>query len=158
MADLLSRTALAGATPQLLRGRQIALLIEGGDDAASESFTRATGDLGARVARISLIELDTGARDSLVKALGIMGQLYDAIACIGLPAERVAWLERKAGIPVCGDLEPSGIAAAGLVGDEGRSYLLQAMLVHRLETSEVGSAPWPPPPGASRGSQGDAPA
>jgi hypothetical protein len=147
---------MAGAPPQLLRGRQIALLSEGEDDKASESFTRTTGDLGARVARISLTELDTGERDSLAKALGIMGQLYDAIACIGLRAERVAWLERRAGIPACGDLEPSGVVAAGLVGDEGRRYLLQAMLVNRLERSEVGWASLTQP-GASRGPQGNRP-
>ncbi|MBL0726421.1 hypothetical protein [Piscinibacter sp. HJYY11] len=123
-AESLRLAAEAGRPQQPLRGKNIAVMSESGDEQAVQGITAAASALGARVSHIRPgVPKDTAP---------LLGRLYDAIECEGLPDEMVRELERGAGRPVfCG----LGVAAADLVAHGRRAstpvnhhYALQALL------------------------------
>lgn len=132
----LEKAAHTGRTPHLLRGKNLALLSEGREGADAMLFHHAAGGLGAQVADIrqSTAGLDTPAR---VRATArILGRLYDAVECHGLPAPLVEQLNCDAGVPVYDGLAakvPCALTLGHLlghpVGPEFRLYMLQALLV-----------------------------
>ncbi|MBC7994667.1 MAG: hypothetical protein H7Z15_15665 [Rhizobacter sp.] len=90
-----------------LRGKNIAVMCESPGDPALASFTAAATALGAQVAHIrpssSRITQANAAHETAV----VLGRLYDAIECEGMPLNLVQEVERAAGRPVF-----NGLAAA----------------------------------------------
>lgn len=133
------QAAHAGRTPRLLHGRNLALLSAPHADAEASLFHHAATELGAQVAHLRHGDpgLDT---PSLVRDTGrILGRLYDAVDCHGLPATLVEQLHRHAGVPVYDRLAtkvPCTNTLASLVGravgPDFRRHALQALLVATL--------------------------
>jgi len=90
-----------------LRGKNIAVMCESPSDPALASFTAAATALGAQVAHIRPSSSRiTQPHESHETAL-VLGRLYDAIECEGMPLSLVQEVERTAGRPVF-----NGLAAA----------------------------------------------
>lgn len=99
-ASSLKAAAAAGRPQQPLRGKNIAVMSEADDGPALQGFTAAASALGARVAHIRPSSSRiTQPRESQETAQ-LLGRLYDAIECEGLPGPVVRDLERGAGRPV----------------------------------------------------------
>ncbi|UZG42666.1 hypothetical protein [Caldimonas thermodepolymerans] len=134
-AQALYQAADAGAPQRPLRGKNIALLSESYDADDTRDLIRAATEAGAQVARIRPSE--AGLHD--LTTARMLGRLYDAILCEGMPAELVCTLRRETGVPVHADLcdllpdlQAEADAEPGLPGCAGRTYLLQALLVDTL--------------------------
>jgi ornithine carbamoyltransferase len=138
-AQTLRRAALTGATQPLLRGKNFALLSET-DDAGAALFRRAAVELGAHVAQIrpSLSELSTPT--DVEHTARMLGRLYDALECQGMPAALVQQVGAGAGVPVYDGIalpgHPTARLAEQLDGegtpDDKRRYVLQAVLMGTL--------------------------
>lgn len=137
---LLLQAAQNGAPQPLLRGRRLALLCPLPADASALLFCRAAQALGADVA---LIGPDLGRADNaqaLQSAARLIGRLYDAMECQGLPAELVQRIGQAAGIPVFDGLaspqHASAAWAALIEGEAGpeakRCAAVQAVLLAQL--------------------------
>ena len=149
LALRLRQLARAGALPRLLRGKNIGLLCDAASPQDPAPLLRAAGELGAQVATVrwrpSSAPVDTGASNGHtpheVQHTGrMLGRLYDAVVCQGMPPALVRQLAQAAGVPVYDDIaaeaHPSARMAQAL-GDEAapgdnRRFVLQAMLVDGL--------------------------
>ena len=91
--------AARSATPcRALRGMNIARL--GLADTGAAAFDRAATELGAQVTPIRPSDSHLGEAGEARRTAGMLGRLYDAIDCSGLPDEQLLTLEREAGVPV----------------------------------------------------------
>ena len=95
----------AGATPAAvaqppLQGKKLGLVCAVADDDAARLFTRAANALGAQVAllRPHLSALSTSAE--VQRTARVLGRLYDALDCIGMPHDLVLRIGADAGVPV----------------------------------------------------------
>ena len=132
--------AAADALRQALRGKNLALLCSPSHDHDAVLFTRAAVSLGAQVAplRPSLSARSTPAQ--VQRMARVLGQLYDAVACLGVATELVRRIQADAGVPVFEDLGTSAHATHGLAGllghgpssDESRCAVIQAVLLKAL--------------------------
>lgn len=96
-AAQLERAAAAGAAlPQPLRGKRLALLTDDHASAAARAFMQAATELGAHVSPVRA----SGSEAAPGRMAALLGRLYDAIECQGLPAADVRRLGREAGVPV----------------------------------------------------------
>lgn len=139
-ARAMRQTAADGKHAALLRGKNLGLLCEVDADADAALLRRAALDLGAHVAQIrpSLTELSTP--DEVRHTARLLGRLYDALACQGLPLGLVQQLSVDAGVPVLDGVASIGHSTAQLAGllgddvspDDARRYVLQAMLLRVL--------------------------
>ena len=106
-ASSLKKATQEGHPQRPLRGKNIAVMCESPSDPALASFTAAAAALGAQVAHIrpssSRITQSAASHDTAV----VLGRLYDAIECEGMPLSLVQEVERTAGRPVF-----NGLAAA----------------------------------------------
>ncbi len=106
-ASALKTAAQAGHPQRPLRGKNIAVMCESPTDPALKDFTAAANALGAQVAHIrpssSRITQPSESHETAV----VLGRLYDAIECEGMPLSLVQEVERTAGRPVF-----NGLAAA----------------------------------------------
>jgi ornithine carbamoyltransferase len=134
-AGELAKASQAGLAATLLRGKNIGLLSTG-DDAVGDGnlLLHAAKGLGAQVAKLpsslgegsSLQEVDHTAR--------ILGRLYDAVVCQGLPAVLVRRIRQGAGVPVLDgtvswDLAESLLAPVEPApGQDARRFAIQAAL------------------------------
>lgn len=100
IAQSLKAAAQAGRPQQPLRGKNIAVMSESADGQALQGFTSAATELGARVAHI----LPSRSRETAQ----LLGRLYDAIECEGLPGDALRDLDRGAGRPVFNGLGEAG--------------------------------------------------
>ena len=136
----LKRAALAGSTQPLLRGKNIGLLCEAQDSDDADLFRRAATELGAHVARIRPSVSGLLASKDVQHTARMLGRLYDAIECQGLPAELVQQVRSFAGVPVFDALAGAGHPSAALIsmldggtgGADNRRYVLQALLVSTI--------------------------
>ena len=124
----------------LLRGKNLALLHgrDGLATGAPGAFDAAATELGARVSHLELTHAD------VPHTARLLGRLYDAIDCEGLPPELTRELERHAGVPVFSGLaEPGapGVEVARIMSGpdagpdevaENRHCVLQAVLLRTL--------------------------
>lgn len=133
--------ARGDALPQLLRGRQLALMSSDAQGPAATLFVQAASELGANVS-IVRPELDRHSSDADVAATArLLGRLYDAVECQGLADALVARLAQAAAIPVfaglAGPAHPSVALVAQMPGEasveDKRRLLIQAALAHSLE-------------------------
>ncbi len=140
-ARTLQQAAQSGQTPLLLKGKKLALLCMS-DCVAPENalFLHAASELGAHVAQIHprLTDLSTPADLRLTAQL--LGRLYDAVQCDGVPPRLVRRIADEAGVPVYDSIasphHPCAELAERLDGDgspaEKRRFVLQAMLVDSI--------------------------
>lgn len=123
----------------LLRGKYIAML-GGGPDAEVELFQGAAAELGARVTRVATGLSGDSADKEVSDVAGMLGRLYDAVDCNGLPAGVAQRLAGAAKVPVFERLaSPAHPTArlAELLGPEAapgenRRFVLQAALIGAL--------------------------
>jgi ornithine carbamoyltransferase len=93
----------AGVRPLLLKGKNVGLLCDDPSQAEALEVYRAATELGARVALIRPRFFEADAPDATASMAGLLGRLYDAIACVALPPCRVAQLRDAVGVPVLDD-------------------------------------------------------
>lgn len=131
-----ARRLRAGEADRTLRHRNIALLCD--DPLAPDAllFCDAASGLGAQVAHVRA-ELDERSNaDEIRRMATMLGRLYDAVECQGMPAALVGLLAESAAVPVFRDLSIDGCA----LGDVAPSVdplpdratmlaLIQAMLL-----------------------------
>lgn len=139
-ARLLQRAALAGNTPRLLRGKNLGLLCETQPDEAQAFFRSAAEELGARVAVMRSGLSLAGEAQELQNTARMLGRLYDAVECQGMPPELVERIAQHAGIPVFDGAATKDHPAdrlAELLGDktplaDNRRFVLQALLLEAI--------------------------
>jgi len=139
-ARALLEAAQAGRLDPCLRGKKLALLCSDAGSSAALLFQRAAGALGAHVAIVQpgAPELTTPEKTRVTARL--LGRLYDAIECQGLPALLVQQYRDLAGVPVYDGAATAEHPTARLVdGWEGsgseadkRCAVLQAVLVRSI--------------------------
>jgi len=136
-ARLLQRAALTDGVRPTLRGKKLGLLRSTDDSADTQYFCRAAHELGAHVAQIRSAFTADSTPGEVQNTARMLGRLYDAVECEGLPPSLVAQLASAAGIPVYDGLASPSHASADLAhqlaGDEPladkRRFVVQAMLL-----------------------------
>ncbi len=139
-ARTLQFTAQAGQTQPLLRGKNLGLLCEADDGGDATLFRRAALELGAHVAHIRLSLAGLSTPQEVQHTAHMLGRLYDAVECQGLPPALVRQVGDAAGVPVCDGLASASHPSARLaelLGDEiaaadRRRFVLQAVLLSML--------------------------
>lgn len=131
-------TAQAAAGQPPLHGKKLGLVCGVADDHDAKLFTRAANALGAQVAllRPSLSVLSTAAE--VQRTAHVLGRLYDALDCMGLPYDLVQRISADAGVPVFDGLASGAHPAHRLAhgsattepgSDEWRCVVIQAVLL-----------------------------
>jgi ornithine carbamoyltransferase len=87
----------AGWAP--LRGRHIAVLAEETDD-ATLGFERAVRELGGKATLLDARDWQSSAGSRVADAARMLGRLYEAIDCSGLPAPLTEQIDAHSGVPV----------------------------------------------------------
>lgn len=136
-ARLLQRAAQAGDTRPLLRGKKLGLLRGADESSDAWHFCSAAHELGAHVAQIRSAFTPDSTPSEVQDTARMLGRLYDAVECQGLPPSLVNQLADAAGIPVYDGLAPPSHANADLArqlaGNEPwadkQRYVVQAMLL-----------------------------
>ena len=139
-ARSLRRAAQAGTTQPLLRGKNLGLLCEADKDADAALFRRAAVELGAHVAHIRPSLSERSSMQEVEHTARLLGRLYDALECQGMPAGLVAQVGNRAGVPVYDGVasprHPTACLAEQLGGDsppeENRRFVLQSVLLSTL--------------------------
>lgn len=139
-ARALKRAALAGPPHKPLRGKNIGLLCDDPDSRDAELFVQAAAELGARVARLLPSASGLLAREDVPHTARMLGRLYDAMECQGLPADLVRQVRDGAGVPVYDALaterHPSAVLAELLEGGaedpDNRRFVVQAVLISTM--------------------------
>ncbi len=140
-ARLLQRSAAEGRVLPLLRGKNLGLLCADDTQAQALLFRQAASELGAHVAHIGMSLSERSSAQEVAHTARLLGRLYDAVECQGLPAALVRRMAELAGIAVYDALatnEPliTWLAAQlGNVADlaQNRRFALQALLLHTIE-------------------------
>lgn len=136
--ELLS-TSHAGMAGRVLRGKNLAVLCDTVDADGAELFQRAASDLGAQVAHLrpSLSRFSTP--QEVQHTARVLGRLYDAMDCVGMPAELVHQIGVAAGVPVFESISSSRHPTASLADqlngeaiEDKRCALMQAVLLGAL--------------------------
>jgi ornithine carbamoyltransferase len=138
-ARTLQRAAASGKGQLLLRGKNLGLLCEAADDQDTALLRRAAVELGAHVAHIrpSLSELSTP--HEVEHTARMLGRLYDAVVCQGMPPALVQQVRDDAGVPVYDGIAFWDHPAARLAEqsgdtspDDSRRFMLQAILMSTI--------------------------
>lgn len=139
-ARALQQAARAGATQPLLKGKRFGLVCEAVDDPDAALFHRAAAELGAQVTQVrpSLREASTPLEVTCTARM--LGRLYDAVECHGMPPALVRRMGDDAGVPVYDGIasrnHPTARLAEQLDGGSSsadkRCFLLQALLLSTL--------------------------
>lgn len=148
----LGQAASAGQPRKPLRGKNIALLSEA-DTEGARALAQAASEAGAQVARIRPSDAGLADPQTVPETARLLGRLYDAVACEGLPPALVHALQQETGVPVYQDLgsfellpglstEDETPAAAGegetavarrdAAATAKHAYLLQAVLLSTI--------------------------
>jgi ornithine carbamoyltransferase len=136
--ELLS-TSHAGMAGRVLRGKNLAVLCDSVDADGAELFQRAASDLGAQVAHLrpSLSRFSTP--QEVQHTARVLGRLYDAMECVGMPADLVHEIGVAAGVPVFEAISSSRHPTARLADqlngeaiEDKRCALMQAVLLGAL--------------------------
>jgi ornithine carbamoyltransferase len=137
-ARSLRQAARDGRVQPMLRGRRLALVCEADDGPDAQLFRRAGAELGAHVAHVRP-GLDEHSPAAEVEHMArLLGRLYDAIECQGMPSALVQHVAEIAGVPVYEGVatpgHPTAPLAEQLEGDDlttadKRRFVLQAALL-----------------------------
>jgi ornithine carbamoyltransferase len=142
MARELRSAALAGGTQRSLRGKNLALICDASDavGAGADLFRRAASELGAKVTHLrpSLSLLST--QEEVRHTARLLGRLYEALECVGLPPELVRRIGAEAGVPVfeaiSSSTHPTSRLASRLdehsLSEDSRCAVMQAVLLTAL--------------------------
>lgn len=136
-ARALLLSAAAGERRTLLRGRNLGLLCESEAEGDAALLRQAALELGAQVAHIRPSLMALGTPQEIQRTARMLGRLYDAMACEGLPPALVQQLRVEAGVPVYDGLASAGHATAKLAdlldgeasAADKRRAILQAVLL-----------------------------
>lgn len=139
-ARTLQRSAAAGRVQPLLRGKNLGLLCADDTQAQALLFRQAAGELGAHVAHIGMSLSEHSSTQEVVHTARMLGRLYDAVECQGLPSALVQQMAAVAGIAVYDALACNEALIARLAGQLGgesdlaqsRRFALQALLLHTI--------------------------
>ena len=136
----LQMASQAGLNGRILRGKNLALLCDAVDANGAALFQRAASDMGAQVAHLrpSLSKLSTP--QEVQHTARVLGRLYDALDCVGMPPELVRQIGVAAGVPVFEAVSSSWHPTAKLAGqlngdatdDDKRCAVMQAVLLGAL--------------------------
>jgi ornithine carbamoyltransferase len=136
-ARQLRAAAFAGLPQALLKGKNVGLLCDDPSQAEALLIYRAALGLGAQVALVRPGFDQSTEAEAVEHTARTLGRLYDAIACVALPAALVGQLRAAAGIPVLDDTSACGSTPSGQPAGAGdlpvavddRLYLWQAALI-----------------------------
>jgi ornithine carbamoyltransferase len=139
-ARSLQRASAAGRVQPLLRGKNLGLLCADDTQAQALLFRQAASELGAHVAHIGMSLSECSAAHEVTHTARMLGRLYDAVECQGLPTAMVQQMAEVAGIAVYDGLagnERLISRLAAQLGDEAsagdnRRFVLQALLLHTI--------------------------
>lgn len=140
-ARMLQRNADAACVQPLLRGKNLGLLCADAQATRALLFFQAAGELGAHVAHIGMSLSERSGALEVAHTARLLGRLYDAVECHGLPAALVQRMADAAGITVydaLGGHEPLLCWLAAQLGSQAelarnRRFALQALLLHAVE-------------------------
>lgn len=147
MAALLAHAALlhqaATQKHRPLRGKNLGLLCEAGDDPDAQRFRRAAEDLGAHVTHIRPSLCKWGTAAEVQHTARMLGRLYQAIECQGMSAALIQQIHEHAGVPVYDGIatgeHPTARLAEQLDGgaslDDRRRFVLQSLLLSTMAQS-----------------------
>ena len=131
-AAALKRARRRGHGWDPLRGRHLALLIDCHDE-DTQAFQRAVHDLGASVALLDASDWRSSAGERVPDAARMLGRLYDAIDCCGLPMPLLEQIDANCGVPVFNGMAQAdhllGVLAALLTMREAGDKPLTGMRV-----------------------------
>lgn len=148
----LGQSASAGQPQKPLRGKNIALLSEA-DTEPARALAQAAREAGAQVAHIRPSDAGLADPQAVSETARLLGRLYDAVACEGLPPSLVHALQQETGVPVYQDLGSFELLPASSTEDDNlpladgsetaaarqqaaatatRGYLLQAVLLSTI--------------------------
>lgn len=141
-ARLLQRAEPGSDTETLLRGKNLGLVCACDDDADAIFFRDAAAALGASVSHIrpDLAPPADAAGPGVPRTARLLGRLYDAIECQGVPPALVRELRRDAGVPVFDGLASAAHPTAQLAllldgaapSERKRQLIVQAVLLLEL--------------------------
>jgi ornithine carbamoyltransferase len=137
-ARVLQRAVAAGRAHPLLRGKNLGLLCADDTQPDALLFRQAASELGAHVAHIGMSLSEQSSTQDVLHTARLLGRLYDAVECQGLPAALVRQMAEAAGIAVYDALARNEALisrlAARLGGDveTNRRIALQALLLHTI--------------------------
>lgn len=140
-ARSLQRNADAACVQPLLRGKNLGLLCADARATRARLFCQAGGELGAHVAHIGMSLSERSSALEVLHTARLLGRLYDAVECHGLPGTLVQRMADAAGITVydaLGSNEPLLGWLASQLGSQtelarNRRFALQALLLHAVE-------------------------
>jgi ornithine carbamoyltransferase len=130
--------ALSGMPPPSLRAASLGLITETDDSPEAALFRQAAHELGARVVCIRPSVAQLAGPDAVRETARVLGRLYAAIECQGLPVSLVAQIRQHAGVPVFDGLAGAQHPSAAVVEQLGpevdlnRRCVLQAALLGAL--------------------------
>jgi ornithine carbamoyltransferase len=139
-ARSLRRAAAAGRVQPLLRDKNLGLLCADDTRPSALLFRQAASELGAHVAHIGMSLSEGSSEQEVAHTARMLGRLYDAVECQGLPGALVQQMAAVAGIAVydglaCDEQLIERLAAQmgedAPVGDN-RRFVLQALLLHTI--------------------------
>ena len=139
-ARTLQRSAVAGRVQPLLRGKNLGLLCADDTQAPALLFRQAASELGAHVAHIGMSLSEHSSTQEVAHTARMLGRLYDAVECQGLPSALVQQMADVAGIAVYDALACNEALIARLASQLGseaeiaqnRRVALQALLLYTL--------------------------
>jgi ornithine carbamoyltransferase len=99
-ARQLQQVAKVGGIRPMLGGKNLGLLQGGNDANTARRFCDAARELGAHVAIIPSTFKADSAEGEVRNTARMLGRLYDAVECQGLPPSIVKQLADTSGIPV----------------------------------------------------------
>jgi len=100
LAADLKKAKYAGAEPQRLKGKNIALIFEKTSTRTRCAFEVAAYDLGARVTYLDPTGSQLGKKESIRDTARVLGRMYDGIEYRGFEQARIEELAKYAGVPV----------------------------------------------------------
>jgi len=138
-ARTLQRAAGTGSTRSLLRGKNLGLLCDSPDTEAATLFRDAAAQLGAHVAYVRPNLSRSSTPQEVQHTARMLGRLYDALECQGMPLAIVEQVGREAGVPVYDGiaLPEHSTAALARVLDmdsaaDAQRYMVQAILLSTI--------------------------
>lgn len=140
-ARTLQRNADAARVQPLLRGKNFGLLCPDSSAARARLFVQAASELGAHVAHIAMSLGERSSAHEVAHTARMLGRLYDAVECHGLPAALVRRMADESGIAVYDAYGANDPLLSGLALQLGspselsrnRRFALQALLLYALE-------------------------
>ena len=139
LARELQNASHADMNGRLLRGKNLALLGDTVDIDGAVLFERAASALGAQVADLRPHLSAFSTPQEVQHTAHVLGRLYDAMDCSGMPTELVRRIGAAAGVPVFEALSSSRHPTARLADrldggaiDANRCAVLQAVLLGAL--------------------------